>query len=125
MERWWADSSGKLLPAVEKQMMTPRRMENVLAEARKTNRANVRKRGAAVEVKASIPQELFYRAKLSGHDPKDPDLIDYEVRNHPEEFRPYFEDKPVFSLQHLTPAPGGPTKRKTRFGNVTFHKRYA
>lgn len=125
MERWWADSAGNLLPAVAKRMMTPQKMERVLAEARKSNRANVRKRGGEIEVKASIPSELFYRAKLAGQNTSDKDYLDYEVRKNPEEFRPYFEDKPVFSLQHLTPPPGGPTKRRNRFGNVSFHKVYS
>jgi len=81
-------------------------------------------KGGGIRRLYSFPAANWFAAKQQGAPVEDPDYLKWEADINPE-FRTVFEDKPVFSLQHLTPAPGGPTKRRNRFGNVSFRKRYA
>lgn len=76
-----------------------------------------------MEPHASIPRELYWNAvKGHGVDPND-----REYWNDMKRLVPCINpqmDRPIrSSLQHLTPAEG--SKRRNRFGNVSFHKVYA
>lgn len=74
----------------------------------------------------SIPPELYWNAvKGRGRSPKDRDYWNWEARQPGNEFlRVHNESIPTISLQHLTPPPGPPVKRRNRFGVVKFHKSY-
>ncbi len=82
-----------------------------------------RKGSGLIRSLASIPPELYYNARANGEDPRDPDLIKFELKHNPW-MKPNVEGRIFSTLQHLTPSPI-PPKRRTRFGIVSFHKVYA
>lgn len=98
------------------------RIKNRAIEARKA--APPRKGSGLIRSIASIPPELYYNARAHGEDPRDPDLMKFELKHNPW-MRPPVEGRIFSTLQHLTPAPGGPAKVRTRFGVASFHKAYA
>lgn len=105
-------------------MRTQQELNSVVNRAIETRKsAPARRTTGLMQSLASIPPELYYNAKANGEDPRDPDLLKYELR-HNAWMRPHTQGAIRSTLQHLTPSPF-PAKRKTRFGVSTFHKVYA
>lgn len=104
-----------------------RRIDGAMARRReeiKSGAATCAKesKGGAIRKKYEFPPECFYRAKLAGADVRDPEYLEWEATKNPE-FRAFHEDKPVFSLQHLTPLEN-PVKPRTRFGKSTYRSKW-